>query len=161
MTHTIKLHGEVVSTISPVESGLAPDFTLTDLKGNKVTLSSLKKPVLISVFPDINTSVCSLQTKRFNVEASKHEEFEFLSISSNTAEEQKNWCAAEGVDMTILSDNGTFGQAYGITLGGNSRLAGKLARSIFVVVDGEIVYSEIIEETTNEPNYEAALSAIN
>lgn len=158
MTHSIKVRGEFIANINPVEKGTAPDFTLTDLKGNKVTLSELTKPVLISVFPDINTSVCSLQTKRFNVEASQHEEIDFLSISTNTAEEQKNWCAAEGVDMTILSDDGSFGKAYGILIN-EGGLAGKLARSTFVVKNGEIVYSEIIEETTDEPNYEAALAA--
>ncbi len=38
----------------------------------------------------------------------KHSEIDFLSISNNTADEQKNWCATEGVDMTILADDGNF-----------------------------------------------------
>lgn len=154
----IALHGEKVASLHPVTTGKAPDFTLTDLKGNKVTLSKLTKPVLISVFPDINTSICSLQTKHFNVEAAKHDEIDFLSISNNTTEEQKNWCAAEGVDMTILADNGDFGKAYGLVLNGGP-LAGRLTRSVFVVKNGEITYSEILSELTNEPNYEAALAA--
>ena len=40
-------------------------------------------------------------------------------------------------------------------------LAGLLARSVVVVnPDGEVVYTELVPETTNEPNYEAALAAI-
>lgn len=154
----IKLQGEKIASISPKTSGAATDFTLSDLAGNQVQLSKLTKPVLISVFPDINTSVCSLQTKHFNAEAAKHSEIDFLSISNNTAEEQKNWCAAEGVDMTILSDRGDFGKSYGLVLE-EGPIAGRLARSVFVVKNGEIVYSEILEEITDEPNYEKALAA--
>ena len=154
----INLHGEKIGTVSPVTTGKAPDFTLTDLSGKAVQLSNLTKPVLISVFPDINTSVCSLQTKRFNAEAAQHDEIDFLSISTNTAVEQKNWCAAEGVDMTILADTGDFGKSFGLLLN-EGPLAGRLARSTFVVKDGEIVYSEILEEITDEPDYEKALAA--
>lgn len=158
MTYDIIIKGKKIATIDPKTSGSAPDFTLTDLKGNKITLSALTKPVLISVFPDINTPTCSLQTKRFNKEAAKHKEIEFLSLSNNTRAEQENWCAAEGVDMTILSDDGSFGRAYGLILDGGP-LPGRLARSIFVIKNGEIVYSQIVSEMSTEPDYEAALEA--
>lgn len=81
-----------------------------------------------------------------------------MSISNNTADEQKNWCAAEGVEMTILADDGTFGQAYGIVLN-DGPLKGRLARSVFVVKGGQIVYSEILAELSDEPNYKKALEA--
>jgi thiol peroxidase len=152
----ITRHGEIVAEINPIEVGKnAPDFTLTDLSGKEITLSKLTKPVLISTFPDIDTRVCSLQTKRFNVEAAKHEEIEFLSISNNTKEEQRNWCAAEGVDMTILSDDGSFADAYGIFLTPTQRLA----RSIFAIKDGKVVYRELVAELTQEPDYNRALEA--
>lgn len=158
MTMNITSHGEKIATINPTISVDAPDFELTDLKGNKIKLSKLEKPVLISVFPDINTRVCSLQTKHFNLEAAKHSEIDFLSISNNTADEQKNWCAAEDVDMTILADDGTFGKAYGLILNGGP-LEGRLARSVFVIKNGQIVYSEVLSELSDEPNYEKALAA--
>lgn len=158
MTEAISLHGEKVAVIDPITEGKAPDFSLKDLKGNTVTLSELTKPVLITVFPDINTSVCSLQTKRFNLEASQHDEIDFLSISNNTADEQKNWCAAEGVDMTILADTGVFGEAYGLKMT-EGPLAGRLARAVLVVKSGQVVYHEVCNEITAEPNYEAALAA--
>ena len=158
MTYDISLHGEKVACINPVTTGTAPDFILTDLEGKSITLSSLTKPVLISIFPDINTSICALQTKRFNVEAANHTGIDFLSISNNTADEQRSWCAAEGVDMTILADDGSFGEAYGLALDGGP-LAGRLARAIYVVKDGQITYSEVLAELSHEPNYEAALAA--
>ncbi|WP_370450762.1 peroxiredoxin [Lactococcus sp. dk310] len=158
MSFDLKRHGEKLTTINPVIEGAAPDFALTDLAGQTIRLSELTKPVLISVFPDINTRVCSLQTKHFNLEASKHHEIDFLSISNNTKDQQKNWCAAEGVDMTVLSDNGDFGRAYGLLMT-DGEMSGKLARATFVVKAGQITYHEILTEITDEPNYEAALAA--
>lgn len=151
----ITRHGEAIDEITPLTSGQAPDFSLTDQHGKTVSLSDLSSPIIISVFPNINTSVCSTQTRRFNQEAAAHEEIAFLSISNNTAEEQANWCAAEGVEMTILSDvDKTFGQLYGLVM----KNADVLARSVFVVKDGQIIYAEVLGEMTDEPNYDQALA---
>jgi thiol peroxidase len=156
----ILLKGDLLANISPLVKGDdAPDFTLTDLDGNEVTLSKIDKPVLISTFPDINTPTCSLQTKRFNEEAAKNKDVEFLSISANTKDEQKSWCAAEGVDMKVLADDGSFGKAYGLTFT-DGVLKDKLARAIYVIVDGQIAYSDIVMEIADEPSYNAALAVI-
>jgi len=153
----ILLHGEKIGSVNPLVKGdKAVDFTLTDLEGNEVTLSKIDKTVLISTFPDINTSTCAIQTKRFNEEAGKNPDIEILSISANTKDEQKNWCAAEGVDMKVLSDDGSFGKAYGLVFT-DGPVAGKLARALYVVKNGEIVYSDIIAEIADEPYYNAAL----
>jgi len=156
--HVLTLNHETVDTIDPITKGAAPDFTLTDIKGRPVTLSRLDKPALISVFPDINTSVCSLQTKYFNEEAARRDDIHFLSISNNTAEELSNWCAAEGVDMMVFPDDGTFGNSYRLRMFGGP-LPGRLARSVYVVKDGQIHYAEIVPEISDEPNYQAALAA--
>ena len=149
----ITRNGEDFSEINPLITGQAPDFSLKDQHGNAVTLSKLPSPIIMSVFPNINTSVCSVQTRRFNQEAAAHKEITFLSISNNTPEEQANWCAAEGVDMTIVSDaKNEFGQLYGLVM----VEANFLARSVFVIKDGQIIYAEILPEMTDEPNYEKA-----
>ena len=150
----ITRNGEDFSEINPLITGQAPDFSLKDQHGNAVTLSKLPSPIIMSVFPNINTSVCSVQTRRFNQEAAAHKEITFLSISNNTPEEQANWCAAEGVDMTIVSDaKNEFGQLYGLVMAE----ANLLARSVFVIKDGQIIYAEILPEMTDEPKYEKAL----
>lgn len=150
----ITRNGEDFSEINPLITGQAPDFSLKDQHGNAVTLSKLPSPIIMSVFPNINTSVCSVQTRRFNQEAAAHKEITFLSISNNIPEEQANWCAAEGVDMTIVSDaKNEFGQLYGLVMAE----ANLLARSVFVIKDGQIIYAEILPEMTDEPNYEKAL----
>ena len=138
-----------------------PDFTVLDKDNNVVKLSSLlDKPVLISVVPDINTRVCSIQTKHFNEEVAGHAEINFVTISTNTPEEQANWCAAEGVEnMQMLSDmDHDFGKKSKIWI----RDRNILARSVWVVdKNGEIIYSEIVPVRSDEPSYDRVLGQLN
>ncbi|WP_338232596.1 thiol peroxidase [Companilactobacillus muriivasis] len=138
-----------------------PDFTVLDKDNNTVKLSSLlDKPVLISVVPDINTRVCSIQTKHFNEEVAGHAEINFVTISTNTPEEQANWCAAEGVEnMQMLSDmDHDFGKKSKIWIKDRNILA----RSVWVVdKNGEIIYSEIVPVQSNEPSYDRVLGQLN
>jgi thiol peroxidase len=72
---------------------------------------------------------------------------------------QKRWCGAAGIDnVQTLSDHreASFGTAYGVLIK-ELRL---LARAVFVVDKaGTIRYIQIVNELTNEPDYEAALKA--
>lgn len=154
--------GEAVSTLGkPSNVGETfPDFTVKNKDGKEVTLNDLlDKQVLISVVPNINTSVCSIQTKKFNQEVDGHSEINFVTISTNSIEEQRNWCAAEGVkNMEMLSDaDHDFGKKTGLLIDS----MGILARSVWVVdTNKQIIYSEILEEETNEPTYDKVLDQI-
>ena len=82
-----------------------PRLFFENLNNQEINLADYKgKTVLISVVPDIDTRVCSLQTKRFNQEAAKLDGVQIITVSNNTVEEQANWCAAEGVEMEMLHD---------------------------------------------------------
>lgn len=145
--------GEEVEIIGvqPEVGTKAPNFSLRNLKDEVVSLSDfIGTPVLISVVPNIDTRICSLQTKRFNQEAATVEGVKFMTISNNTKDEQANWCAAEGVDMEILHDTeGKFGEAYGLYIPAMEHLA----RGIFVIdKEGKIVYEAISLEISEEPN---------
>lgn len=155
----ITMNGETLALegVQPEVGQTAPDFKLENLQDEWVSLSEYKgKPVIISVVPDIDTSVCALQTKRFNQEAASKAGIAFLTISNNTKDQQKNWCAAEGVSMTMLRDTDlAFAKAYGIYI----PTIQHLARAIFVVdAAGKIVYEEIVSELTHEPDYQKALA---
>ncbi len=134
-----------------------PDFKVKQADGSVVSVTELvDKPTLISVVPNINTSVCSISTKKFNDEVDKFDGINFYTISTNTPEEQKNWCAAEGVSkMKLLSDDSfDFGKSMGLFIEAN-----KLdSRSVWIVdADKKVLYQELIQELTNEPNYDKAL----
>lgn len=139
-----------------------PDFEVLDANNQTVHLHDLIKnsSVLISVVPDINTSVCSMQTKKFNEEVDQYDAINFVTISTNSVEQQKHWCAAENVKkMEMLSDkNLDFGKQTGLLMGDS----GLLARSVWVVDQHQkTVYSQVVAEMTNEPNYDAVLDSIN
>lgn len=134
-----------------------PNFAVTTASGKQVQLAELlDKPTLFSVVPDINTRVCSVSTKKFNQEVDKYDGVNFYTISTNSPDQQKDWCAAEGVkNMQLLSDeNKEFGQKTGLFVSDNQTDA----RSIWVVDQaGTILYQELVSEMTNEPNYAGAL----
>lgn len=158
MKVTLKGTEMALEGVQPKVGDQAPDFSLKNQKNEEVSLKGLlDKPVLISVVPDIDTSVCAIQTKKFNQEAGKLANIHFVTISNNTREQQADWCAAEGVDMQLLHDTDlSFAKAYGLFI----PEFGHLARSIFVIDrDGKIVYEQIVPEIVDEPDYQAALKA--
>lgn len=139
----------------PAVGEKAPDFTAFNLEDQKVTLQDYKgEVVLLNVFPDIDTGVCSMQTGRFNEMAQTLEGVKIVSISTNSKEEQQNWCAGKQIEMEMLRDTDrSFGKAYGILV----KNADKLGRSVFVINrEGEVVYREVVQNMSNEPDYEAA-----
>ena len=114
---------------------------------------------IIAAVPSLDTSVCSMETKRFNDEAGKLSNVTILTISMDLPFAQKRWCGAEGVkNLQTISDyrDRAFGKAYGVYIKEN----GLLARTVFVVgKDGKIAYMQIVPELATEPNYQAALDA--
>lgn len=152
---TVELEGN-----PPQVGDQLPKFKVFNQANEKVKMAQLiGKPLVISVVPDLDTPVCSLQTKKFNQQADHYPDATFVTISNNTIQQQKNWCAAEGVtNLQVLSDEElSFGYATDLYLPN----LGFLARTILIVAaDGTITYEEIVPEITNEPDYLAALSAL-
>ncbi|RMC24367.1 MULTISPECIES: thiol peroxidase [unclassified Lactobacillus] len=141
----------------PLVGTTLPDFQVERAdKTNATSFDLITKPTLISVVPNINTSVCSISTKHFNSEVDTYEGINFYTISTNTLDDQKNWCAAEGVEkMELLSDNQRdFGKKMGLYI----EEMDVDSRSIWIVdVNKKILYQELVHEMTDEPNYDAAL----
>lgn len=137
-----------------------PDFSMKNLDDKVMSLGDFKgKTTILSVVPDIDTRICALQTKRFNQEASRLPNINLVTISTNTKEEQGQWCAAEGVTMTMLRDeNRDFGKAYGLYLPENDINVRAL---IILDKDGQVIYEKINSEVSEEPDYEAALKVAN
>ena len=134
----------------------APNFKGVTRENEAVTLENYKgEVILLSVFPDINTSVCDMQTRRFFAEADNYEGLRMLNISTNKVEDLQEWCAVSGLDVEMISDEGQdFGNTYGLLISDT----GLLARSVFLIdKDGKLVYKEILTEITEEPNYEGVL----
>lgn len=139
----------------------APDFEVLANDLSTVKLSSFRgKVCVVSSVPSLDTAVCDIMTRRFNEEAGKlGDDVVVLTISMDLPFAQKRWCGAAGVEnVQTLSDHreASFGKAFGVLIK-ELRL---LARAVFVVnKDGVVRYIEIVNELTNEPDYDAALKA--
>jgi len=156
--------GNPITLVGPVlkVGDAAPDFSLNK---NLLETSSLKdfagKVKLISVVPSIDTGVCDAQTRRFNEEASKlGDNVAILTVSADLPFAQARWCAAAGVDRVyLLSDykDNSFGKAYGVLI----KEFQLDMRAIFVLdANDKITYIEVLNEMTEHPNYESAISAV-
>ncbi len=137
------------------------------LKGNDlgyVIVGGKKDKIqVLNVVPSLDTPTCQVQTKRFNTEAANFPNVEVFVISMDLPFAQGRFCSVEGIkNVRALSDfrNKEFGTKYGVLID-DSPLSGLLTRAVFVIDEsGKVIYREICEEITNEPNYEAALEAI-
>lgn len=140
----------------------APAFKVVDNNFKTVQLSDYQgKTILISVVPSIDTGVCSLQTKRFNSEvANLPDNVVLLTISTDLPFAQKRYCQQEQVaDMAVLSDAvwRDFGSNYGLLI----KDMGLLTRAILLIDNkGSLRYQQLVPALAQEPDYEAALTAL-
>ena len=150
-------------TGNPVKVGdSAPDFEVLANDLSPVKLSSFAgKVCLISSVPSLDTSVCDIETKTFNEKAKAlKDNVVVLTISMDLPFAQQRWCGAAGVkNVRTLSDHrkAEFGNAFGVLIK-ELRL---LARAVFIVDSkGVIQYIQIVDELTNEPNYDEVIEAL-
>ncbi len=140
----------------------APNFTVIANDLSAVDFSSFRGRIcIITSVPSLDTSTCDTMTRRFNEEAAKlGSDVAVLTISMDLPFAQKRWCGAAGIkNVQTLSDyrEASFGTAYGVLIKG-LRL---LARAVFVVDrEGAIRYAQLVNELSNEPDYQAVLDAV-
>ncbi len=164
MERTVSMQGNPLTlTGNEVKVGdKAPDFKALDNGLAPAGLAEFKgKVVVISSVPSLDTPVCDVQTRRFNVEAGKlGGDVAVLTLSMDLPFAQSRWCGAAGVShVKTLSDykDADFGMSYGVLIK-ELRL---LARAVFVIDRDNIVrYVQIVDDITHEPDYDACLSAI-
>ena len=161
---TITFHGNPLTlTGNPLKVGqAAPDFEVLSNDMSAVKLADFREKVcVICSVPSLDTPVCDTEVRNFNEHATTlGDDVTVLAISMDLPFAQKRWCGAAGIkDVRTLSDHRSaqFGKAYGVLIG-QLRL---LARAVFVVDKRRAIrYMEIVDELTNEPDYEAALKAV-
>ncbi|OFX89058.1 MAG: lipid hydroperoxide peroxidase [Bacteroidetes bacterium GWF2_33_16] len=138
----------------------APDFTVLNNSLEQVKLSDYKGKVkILSIYPSIDTGICSKQAHTFNNEAGKLEkDIIILSLSNDLPFALTRFCGAEGINnLVTLSDHKDldFALKYGFLIE-ELRL---LARGIVVIDKLDVVrHVEFVPEITTEPNYESALN---
>ena len=146
------------------EGQSAPDFKIHFFEGGMKTISlaDLKgKPTILSVVPSLDTAVCAMQTKKFNDQlASMGERINAVTVSMDLPFAMNRFCGAENIkNMRVGSDyqDRNFGNAYR-TLIEELKI---MSRAIFVLdSSGKVVYAQYVPEVASEPDYDAALKAL-
>lgn len=158
----IKSKGNPLTLLGPEikVNDKAVDFAVSNNSFKEVKLSDFDGKVkILSLFPSIDTGVCSKQTHTFNNEAANlSDDIVILAISNDLPFALNRFCGAEGIDNLItLSDhkNLDFSTKYGFLIE-ELRL---IARGVIVIDKENIVrYVEYVPEITEEPDYQSALA---
>lgn len=163
---TITFKGTAIHTNGelPATGALAPDFNLVKTDLMELSLNELKgKKVVLNIFPSLDTGVCAASVRRFNTEASNLDNVVVLAISKDLPFAHTRFCTTEGIEnvkpLSAFRDT-EFEKNYGLLIT-DGPLKGLLARAVVLIDEsGKVVYSELVPEIAQEPNYEAVMALV-
>ena len=163
---TITLEGNPITTNGelPAVGSKAPAFTLTDGALKDVTLGSYSgKKKLLNIVPSLDTPTCATSTRKFNERARDRHDAVVLVVSADLPFAQGRFCGAEGIDNVIplsMMRSRNFAKDYGVLIT-DGPLAGITARAVVVIDENDkVVYTQLVPEIADEPDYEAAIAAL-
>jgi thiol peroxidase len=163
---TINFKGNPIQTYGdfPALGDQAPNFKLVKGDLSEVCLSDLKgKKVIFNIFPSVDTAVCALQLKTFSQKAAELEDVVLLFASMDLPFALNRFCAAEGIKNAITASDfrhRSLVDHYGVKMV-EGPLSGLYARATLVLDQNhKVVYSELVSDVVNEPNYEKAMAAL-
>ena len=162
---TITFQGNPLHTSGelPAIGSKAPDFSLVNSKLIDVTLATYagKKKVL-NIVPSLDTPTCAVSTRVFNEKAAHLYNTVVLVISADLPFAQCRFCEVEDLKHVIpLSTfRSDFAGGYGVKLV-DTVLAGLTARAVIIIDEHDnVVYTQLVNEIANEPDYESALAVL-
>lgn len=160
---TVTLKGNPFETVGnlPKIGDKAPDFSVVKDDLSDLNLSDLTGKIVLNIFPSIDTDTCAMSVRQFNQKATALTNTRVICISKDLPFALARFCGAEGLDNVEVGSafRSSFGEDYGVTAK-TGPLKGLLSRAVVVIdQNGKVVYTEQVAETTDEPNYEAALNA--
>lgn len=155
-----------VAPAFPAVGDAAPDFSLPNQHGERVTLSSYRgrKNVLIVFYPFAFSGICTRELReiRDGLENFQGDDIEVLTISCDSIYTLRAWADAEGHFFPLLSDfwpHGEVARAYGVL---NDR-TGSPIRGTFLVDEGGRIRWSLVNgpgEERDFSGYRAALAAL-
>ena len=137
----------------------APEFTLQNTNGEKVSLSFYKgkKNVVLLFFPLAFTSTCTeeLCHTRDNLKIYSSLDAEIIGISVDTFFTLKEFKQSQNLNFQLLSDfNKTASKDYDVLYEDFFGMKGVSKRSVFVInKEGRVVHSEVLESANDLPDF--------
>jgi len=163
---TITLKGNPCRTCGelPAPGAQAPDFRLVNTSLEEVGLADFAgKKKILNIVPSLDTPVCAVSTKTFNERAGARDDTVVLVVSADLPFAAKRFCEAEGlagVHPLSLMRSKQFARDYGVLIE-DGPLAGLTARALLVLdATDRIVHAQLVPEIAQEPDYDAALAAL-
>ncbi|MCG5508881.1 thiol peroxidase [Ectothiorhodospira lacustris] len=162
----ITLQGNPINTCGdlPKVGSAAPAFTLVDKELNDVNLSDFSgRKKILYITPSLDTGLCALSTKKFNDWVGDRDDVVVLVVSADLPFAQGRFCGAENVDKVktlSMMRSRNFAKDYGVLIV-DGPLAGITARAVLVLdAHDHVVYTELVPEIAQEPDYDAAYAAL-
>ncbi|PIX04146.1 MAG: thiol peroxidase [Gallionellales bacterium CG_4_8_14_3_um_filter_54_18] len=148
----------------PVVGKIAPAFKLVDKDLQDITLQSFTgKRKVLNIVPSLDTAVCATSTRRFNEAASALANTVVLVISADLPFAMSRFCVAEGLENVVtlsLMRGRDFMRNYGVKIA-DTALSGLTARAVLVLDENDrVLHAELVSDITHEPDYAAALAAL-
>ncbi|MFG1172467.1 thiol peroxidase [Erwiniaceae bacterium CAU 1747] len=166
MSQTVHFQGNPVSVDGqiPGPGQSAKPFTLVAKDLADVSLSQYAgKRKVLNIFPSIDTGVCAASVRKFNQLANELDNTVVLCISADLPFAQSRFCGSDGLSNVVTLSTlrgGEFKKDYGVAIA-EGPLAGLAARAVVVLDEQDnVLYSELVNEITTEPDYDAALAAL-
>lgn len=146
----------------PAVGSTAPDFDLVGDDLAPVTRADTPGRVVLNIFPSVDTGVCAQSVRTFNERAAALDNTTVVNVSHDLPFALGRFCAAEGIDKVKVGSafRSSFAEDYGVLME-DGPLQGLLARSVVVLdEDGTVLHSQLVDEITSEPDYDAAIAAL-
>lgn len=147
----------------PAPGTSAPDFRLIGTDLSVKTLADFQgQKKILTINPSYDTPVCQAAARTFNERAGSLDDVVVLVISADLPFAQKRFCVAEDLEgvVPLSTFRGSFLQDYGVELV-DGPLEGLAARAIVVLDENDqVVHRELVPDIAQEPDYDAALSAV-
>ncbi|MES2122718.1 MAG: thiol peroxidase [Chlamydiota bacterium] len=162
----ITLKGNPIHTNGnlPAANSQAPDFVLVDKDlQNRGLKDYAGKRKVLSIVPSLDTAVCAASARKFNEKMDAMPNTVVLVVSADLPFAQSRMCGAENLSSIIpLSTmrSKDFAKDYGVLIQ-DGPLAGICARAVIVLDENDkVLYTELVPEITQEPNYEEVLKRL-
>lgn len=163
---TVTFKGDPVTTNGelPAVGTTAPSFSLVDKGLKDVRLADFTgRKKLLNIVPSLDTPTCAISTKRFNEHAAAHPDTVILVVSADLPFAQTRFCSSEGLEnvvtLSMMRDR-KFASDYGVLIT-DGPLAGLSSRAVVVLnQNDQVVYTQLVGEIGDEPDYDAALAAL-
>ena len=148
----------------PVVGSMAPEFHLTSNSLTDISLADFPgKRVVLNIFPSLDTDVCAASVRRFNQEATKIDNVAVVCVSMDLPFAMSRFCTINGIENVVPASafrSPEFAKDYGVMMV-DGPLKGLLARAVVVLdEDGRVLYTQLVEEITNEPDYNAVTDVL-